>query len=260
MDTQMLYYWAKFHNMNNIQKRELFSKLIAEQLGIHCEAQIYRVVTRLSFQSLRRKHGELYKLTADEQSFDKLLQELSLSTSTVMNWYHSTLKTNPLKLKKNECAEKSIGCICECCISDEVRERLENNYEFKLVSKRLYQVTVKAELFKQNLVEENIFLSDVELRRSLRRIVEQDYYKDRYKKRTKRCLKEQELTVQKVLSKIGLKAMTVLKWFYLLRHHPELLKKVYSGEINPEEVFVKTGQKMIKEMRGGQYADGNVCN
>jgi len=37
MDTQIFYYWAKFHNLDNIQKRELFTKLIFEKLNINCE-------------------------------------------------------------------------------------------------------------------------------------------------------------------------------------------------------------------------------
>ena len=58
MDTQILYYWAQFHKLNNLQKRELFTKLISEKLNINCEAHIYRTLTRFTFQSLRKNMGK----------------------------------------------------------------------------------------------------------------------------------------------------------------------------------------------------------
>lgn len=60
MKTELLFQWAKFHNMDYLEKRELFSQLINEQLQIRCEARIHRVLTRFTFQTLRKKYGEMF--------------------------------------------------------------------------------------------------------------------------------------------------------------------------------------------------------
>ena len=261
MDTQIFYYWAKFHNLDNIQKRELFTKLIFEKLNINCEAHIYRVLTRFTFQSMRKKYGERYKFTLAEEEFDGLMKELSLSPSTVHNWYYTTIQKFPLKLVTNECANLPTGNICGCCISEDVKRRLDNNYEFRLVSKRLYQNIIKAELFKEELCKGNLFLDDVEIRKSLRRLVEDEYYKDQYQRRTKFHLREADIVIQGILQKKGVKPITVLKWFYLLQHHPELLKEVYQGKMQPDDIFVQSGIKLVKDMRGGINAtDCHVSN
>mgnify|MGYP001586802839 CR=1 FL=1 len=257
MDTQILYYWAQFHNLNNLQKRELFSRLISERLNINCEAHIYRILTRFTFQTLRKKYGETYQFTQAEQSFNLLLKELTLYPSTVHNWYYTTIQKQPLKLVKNECATVSTGSICECCISEDVKKQLDHNYELRLASKRIYQTIIKAELFKEELCKGKVFLDDVEIRRILRRLVEYTYYK----KGKEHFFEDIEVIIQKVLQKKEVKPITVLKWFYLLQHHPELLKEVHQNKISPDDIFVQSGVKMMKEIRGGIYAtDCNVSN
>ena len=140
METQLLYSWAKFHSLTYLEKRQLVSQLIAEKLNIHCEARIYRILTRLTFQTLQKKYGENHQFTADERRFQGLLAELELPASTVLNWYYSTARSNPFYLQQHECKDILTGQICECTISPEVREKLKDNYEFKLASKRLYQI------------------------------------------------------------------------------------------------------------------------
>ena len=147
------------------------------------------------------------------------------------------------------------GSICECSISSTVKERLEKDYELRLASKRLHQTIIKAELFKEELCKANIFLDNAEICKSLRRLVEKDYYRQTVE------IHAEDLVVKEVLQKKGIKAITALKWFYLLRHHPELLKEVYKNKISPDDVFVQSGIKLMKDVRGGIYAtDCNVSN
>jgi len=258
MDTQLLSTWARFHKMSNLEKRKLFSGLVVERLGRRCEAHIYRVLTRLTFQTLRRKYELQFRLSGQDALFDGLLQELCLSPSTALHWYYSTLKELPLKLEKGECADLPTGTICECCLSDGVRKRLAESYDLRLASKRLYQVIVKSELFREELLKNNLLLGDAELCQSLRRIVEQDYYAQHRK--SSYVLGDLEVKLNSMLVKRGIRAITVLKWFYLLRHHPELLAKASSGEISPDEIFEKSAQLLMKDLRGDTYADCNVCD
>jgi hypothetical protein len=253
METQLLSTWAKFHKMGNLQKRELFSNLTAERLNRRCEAHIYRVLTRLTFQSLRRKYEVQYRLSAQDALFDGLLYELGLSPSTALNWYYSTLKERHLWLEKGECADLPTGSICECCLSDAVRKRLAESYDLRLVSKRLYQVIVKAELFREELLKKNLVLSDLELCQGLRRIVENDYYVKRHKRSY--VLGEVEVKLSGLLVARGIRAITVLKWFYLLKHHPELLVRASTGEITPDDIFDKSSQILMKDLRGDENAD-----
>ena|SRR3989338_8736676 len=258
METQLLYSWAKFHSLTYLEKRQLVSQLIAEKLNIHCEARIYRILTRLTFQTLQKKYGENHQFTADERRFQGLLAELELPASTVLNWYYSTARSNPFYLQQHECKDILTGQICECTISPEVREKLKDNYEFKLASKRLYQIMVRLELFKELLIKKEIHVTDDELRLSLRGIVEYDYYLERRKKPY--VLKEIDLALQKILQERGIRAITVLRWLYLLRHHPELLRKVYQGEINPDDIFDKSALLLAKSLRGDIDGNSNVCN
>jgi hypothetical protein len=197
-------------------------------------------------------------LSRQDGLFEGLLQELCLSPSTALHWYYSTLKELPLKLEKGECADLLTGSICECCLSDGVRKRLAESYDLRLASKRLYQVIVKTELFREELLKDNLVLSDEQLCQSLRRIVEQDYYAQHHKRSY--ALGEVEVRLNSLLVKRGIRAITVLKWFYLLRHHPELLAKAGSGEISPDEIFEKSAQRLMEDLRGDTYADCNVCN
>ena len=255
MDTKILYYWAQFHNLNNLQKRELYTQLISRRLKINCEAHIYRILTRFTFQTLRKKYEEMYRFTEAEQGFDLLMKELGLPPSTVQNWYYMTIAKHPLLLVKDECAGLPTGSICECSISGIVKERLEKDYELHLASKRLHQIIIKAELFKEELGKANIFLDNVVICKSLRRLVQNDYYRQTVK------LSAEDLVVKEVLQKKGIKPITVLKWFYLLRHHHELLKEVYQDRIKPDDIFVQTGIKMMKDVRGGTNAtDCDVFN
>mgnify|MGYP001589638451 CR=1 FL=1 len=240
MNTQILYYWAQFHNLDTVQKRELFTALISERLNINCEAHIYRILTRFTFQSLRKKYGETYNFTPAEKRFDGLMEELSLIPSTVHNWYYTTINKHPLRLVRDECATLPTASICECSINI-VKERLEKDYELRLASKRLYQTIIKGELFKEELCKEKVFLGNVELCKSLRRLVENDYYRKNV------MLHAEDLTIKAILQRKGIKSITVLKWFYLLRHHHELLKEVYQEKISPDDIFVQSGIKMIKE-------------
>ncbi|GEM_PF-2817281 len=255
MNTQILYYWAQFHNLDTVQKRELFTTLISERLDISCEAHIYRILTRFTFQTLRKKYEEAYQFTQAEQSFDLLMKELVLSPSTVNNWYYATIKKYPLKLVTNECANLPAGNICECSISEDIKKQLETNYELRLASKRIYQTIIKAELFKEELCKANVFLNNVEICRSLRRLVEQDYYRKTV------MLHAEDLTIKEILEKRGIKSITVLKWFYLLKEQRELLKDVYQGKIQPDDIFVQSGIKLVKDVRGGNNAaDSYVSN
>lgn len=255
MNTQILYYWAQFHNLDNFEKRELFTALISERLNINCEAYIYRILTRFTFQTLRKKYEETYQFTQAEQSFDLLMKELTLYPSTVHNWYYSTIQKHPLKLVRDECATLPTGSICECSISSIVKERLEKDYDLRLASKRLYQTLIKAELFKEELGKEKIFLDNVALCKSLRRLVEDDYYRKTVK------FHAEDLTIRVILQRKGTKPITVLKWFYLLQHHPELLKEVYQHKISPDDIFVQSGIKLVKDIRGGIHAtDCHVSN
>jgi len=255
MDTQLLYQFARFHKMGNLEKRQLFTRLASERLGVSCEARIYRVLVRLTFQSLRRKYEEQFNFTQDDKRFDVLLQELGLSPSTAVHWYYVTVRTQPLSLAKDECKDLTTGNICECCISDKVRQQLENNYEYRLASKRLYQIIVRVEVFKGVLAQEGILINDEELRLSLRRICEQEYYLHRYyKRRTRFHLRDTDRKIQQVLGKIKLRPITPLKWLYLLKHHPELIKKAQQGEIAPDEIFVRTMQVLKNDVfRGGVF-------
>lgn len=252
MNTQVLFQWAKFHKMSYLEKRQLFSQLISEQLQIRCEARIYRVLTRFTFQTLQKKHGERYQYTKDEQEFSSFLNKLGFSPSTILNWYYDTIKEKPLHLEVNECSSITTGNICECCISKDVRERLKKNYEFQLASKRLYQILVRIELFKDALEKEKLFFSDDELRIRLRRVVEFDYYQKRRKKPYK--LEGDDLRLKEFLDKRKVKAISILRWCYLLRDHPELMKQVHDGRIEPDEVFNKCSEKL----RGDLYANRNV--
>jgi len=255
MDTQLLYQFAKFHKMDNLEKRQLFTTLAGERLGVLCEARIYRVLTRLTFQTLRKKYEEVFHFTEDDKRFDVLMRELALSPSTVLAWYYTTVRKNPLLLEKNECKGLTTGNICECCINDEVRKSLENNYEYRLASKRLYQIMVRVEVFKGVLAKEGILINDDELRLSLRRICEQEYYLHRYyKRRTRFHLRDTDRKIQQVLVKIKLRPITPLKWFYLLKHHPELVRKAQQGEIAPDDIFVHPMQVLKNDIfKGGVF-------
>lgn len=254
MDTKILYYWAQFHNMNNLQKRELFTKLISEKLNIGCEAHIYRLLTRFTFQSMRKKYGEKYKFTQAEKKVEALMKELLLSSSTVHNWYYATIGKHPLTLVENECANLPTGNICECCLSENVRKKLKNNYELRLASKRLYQIIVKAELFKEELCKD-AFLDNDTISKSLRRLVERDYYRKTVK------INAEDIVVEKTLRKRGIKPITALKWFYLLKNHPELLKKAYQDKISSDDIFEQSGIKMMKDLGGDINAtDCHVFN
>ena len=239
MDTQLLYHWAKFHKMNDLEKRELLTTLIAERLSIRCEARIYRVLTRLSFQSLRKKYEAPHAFTPDEELFSSLLTELGLSPSTSLKWYWITRKKVPLKLQKGECSNLSTANICECSIEESVKEQIKNNYEYRLASKRLYQIIVKAELFKDSLVKEGLFLSDDDLRKGLRRLVEQKYYSTRFVRRTRFHLNDKDLKLSALLQRKGITAICVLRWLYLIKHHPELVRQAQQGKIQPDEIFEK---------------------
>lgn len=251
MGTQLLYQFAKFHKLGNLEKRELFTKLVNERLNFSCEARIYRVLTRLTFQTLRKKYEEVFHFTEDDKRLDVLMQELGLSPSTALNWYYQTVGVHPLHLEKNECKNLTTRNICECCISDKVRKRLENHYVYRLASKRLYQIMVRVELFKDVLTKENISISDDDLRISLRRICEQEYYLRNYKRRTRFHLRDVDKEIQKVLEKIKLRPITPLKWLYLLKHHPELVKKAQEGEMHPDEIFERPMIHLRKDMMRG---------
>jgi len=254
MDTRLLYQFAQFSKMGNLEKRDLFTNLVKEHLDFRCEARIYRVLTRLTFQTLRKKYEEVFHFTEDDKRLDILMQELAFSPSTVLAWYYTTVKKNPLRLEKNECRGLTTGNICECCISDEVRKRLESNYEYRLASKRLYQIMVRVEVFKGALAKEGILLNDDELRLSLRRICEHEYYLNRFKRRTRYHLRDVDRVVQQALAKIKLRPITPLKWLYLVKHHPELVKKAQQGEIAPDEIFVHSMQVLKNDVfRGGVF-------
>jgi hypothetical protein len=53
------------------------------------------------------------------------------------------------------------------------------------------------------------------------------------------------------LEKKRIRAITVLKWFYLIRQHPELLKI----ENSPDDVFETGAKILMNELRGGCNAD-----
>jgi hypothetical protein len=251
MDTQLLYQFAKFHKMSNLEKRQLFTKLVGERLGVYCEARIYRVLVRLTFQSLRRKYEEVFNFTQDDTRFDALLQELGLSASTAVNWYYTTIRKQPLNLAKNECKDLTTGNICECCISDEVRKKLENNYEYRLASKRLYQIMVRAEIFKDVVAKEGILITEDDLRLSLRRICEHEYYPNRFKRRTRYHLRDIDIKIMQALTRIKLRPITPLRWLYLLRHHPELVRKAQQGQLAPDDIFVHPMQILKNDISQG---------
>lgn len=246
METQWLFGWANVQKGGILGKRELFNALLAERLSIRCEARIWRVLTRLTYQSLRKKYELRYEFTRDEKRMGSLLQELGLSPSTCFAWYYRTFEKHPLKLVKDECRDDQTGAICDCSLDEVVREQITQNYEYKLASKRLYQVIVKVELFKRALVRADIRLDDEEICKGLRRLVEEKYYKHQYKRRTMFHLRKCDLLVQKVLDKRNIGAMAVLKWFYLLLKHPELLRKAQHNLIAPDEMF-KEAMDMMKE-------------
>ncbi len=251
MDTQLLYQYAQFSNMGNLEKRALFTKLVKERLDFRCEARIYRVLTRLTFQTLRKKYEEVFHFTEDDKRLDVLMRELALSPSTVLAWYYSTVRKNPLFLEKNECKGLTTGNICECCMSDEVRKHLESNYEYRLASKRLYQIMVRVEVFKGVLANECVLINDEDLRLSLRRICEHEYYPNRFKRRTRYHLKDVDRKILQVLAKIKLRPITPLKWLYLVKHHPELVKKAQQGQLAPDDIFVHPMQFLKNDLSQG---------
>jgi len=62
--------WSAFSKLSSLEKRRLLTELIGEKLGIRCEARIYRVLTRLTFQTLRKKYELSYEFTNDEVSIE----------------------------------------------------------------------------------------------------------------------------------------------------------------------------------------------
>src|SRR3989344_5790942 len=229
MDTQLISSWATFDKLSYLEKRAYFRVLVAENLYIQCEARLYRVLTRLTFQSLRRKNELHYQLTKDEELLDNLLQKIGLSASTCNNWFYSTLKQKPLELVENDCKDNPTGAICDCCVDPSLREKLRQNYDFQLVSKRIYRTLVNVELFKAHLLKEKIILSDDEIRKSLRRLVEEKYYSARHKNRLE--LRASDISLKEVLCERKIGAMAVLNWFYLLKNHPELLLKIRADKL-----------------------------
>ena len=62
-----------------------------------------------------------------------------------------------------------------------------------------------------------------------------------------------DLTIQKILEERKIGIMTVLKWFYLLKNHPELLKKAQKTDIEPDEVFVQSMNSLKQDLiQGGE--------
>ncbi len=253
MGTQLLYYYAQFNRMGNLEKRQLFTKLVGERLSFRCEARVYRVLTRLTFQTLRKKYEEVFHFTEDDKRLDVLMQNLELSPSTVLAWYYTTVRKHPLHLVANECKGLTTGNLCECCISDDVRKKLENNYEYRLASKRLYQIIVRIEVFKGVLAKENVLINDEELRLSLRRICEHEYYPNRFKRRTRYHLRDVDRKIQQVLAKIKLRPITPLRWLYLIKHHPELIKQAQQGKLAPDDIFVHPMQVLKNDIQGGVF-------
>ena len=251
METEILYYYAKFRKMSNLEKRQLLNKLITERLGIGCEVRIYKILTRLTFQTLRKKYECIFAFTKDEQNLAKILKELDLAPSTCHHWYYSTFeKIKPIQSLKSECPSCSLKQICEYTIPEEITNKIKNKYEYNLVSKRLYHILVKIELFRNEIEGE---WTDEEIRICLRRFVEKSYYRKNVD------LPKRADLISKALKKRKIKAMTALKWFYVLKNSPELLKKAQNNEIAPDEVFDKSMIKLKNELRGDIYANRNVC-
>ncbi|MBW2972796.1 hypothetical protein KY346_00205 [Candidatus Woesearchaeota archaeon] len=251
METKMLYYYAKFQKMSDIEKRQLFNKLVKERLRIECEARIHKILTRLTFQTLRKKHGENFTFTKDEQKLAEIFKELNLSPSTCHKWYYSTFeKIKPIQTLKSECSACSIKHLCEHTVPKELIEKINNKYEYELVTKRLQQILVKIELFRNEL---NNTWTEEEIRTCLRRLVEKDYYRKEIE------LPNKAGDIITALKKRKIKAMTALKWFYVIKNSPELLKKAQQNEIMSDEVFDKSMIKLKNELRGDIHANINVC-
>ncbi|MEM4264104.1 MAG: hypothetical protein QW666_04410 [Candidatus Woesearchaeota archaeon] len=251
MDTKILYHYAQFQKLGNLEKRELLNKLVKERLGIGCEVRIYRILTRLTFQTLRKRYEIRFAFTKDEITLAEILNELCLPPSTCHHWYYSTFeKIQPIQSLKSECSACSFGKICEYTVPKEIMDKITNKYEYRLVSRRLQQILVKIELFKNNLQGS---WTDDEIRICLRRIVEKDYYRQHIE------LTEKDDLIVQALKKSNIKAITALKWFYAIKNSPELLKTAQQNKIAPDEVFEKSMINLKKDLRGDTYANFNVC-
>lgn len=238
----LIHSWVKFNNMSYLDKRAYFRKLVADTFNIKCEARLYRALTRLTFQSLRRQHELRYQFTSDEEKLDGLLRTIGLRSSTCNNWFYSTLHQKSLELVPYDCKDKSIGVTCDCCVDSSVRDKLKANYDLQLVSKRIYRTLVKIELFKAHIQKSDICLSDDEIRKSLRRLVEKQYYQKRHK--TPPELQTCDEVVKTVLVERKIGAMAVLKWFFLLKNHVRLLNDVRNNRLQPDELFVENMRTM----------------
>lgn len=251
METKILYYYAKFRKLDNISKRHLLNTLVKEKLGINCEVRMYRVLTRLTFQTLRKKYEEKFDWTKDEKKLSKVLKEFELAPQTCHHWYYSTFeKIKSLQPLKAECSSCSFNELCEYTVPDEIMEKINNKYDYLLVTKRLQKILVKIELFKDKLKGN---WTDEETRICLRRLVEKDYFKDNI------SLPKNSNLIVNALKKRNIKSITALKWFYVLKNSPKLLKKAQQNEIMPDEVFDKGMIDLKEDIRGDTHANLDVC-
>lgn len=251
MDTRILYHYAEFQRLGNLEKRQLLNELVKERLGIGCEVRIYRILTRLTFQTLRKKYEVSFAFTKDEIALAEILKELCLPPTTCHHWYYTTFeKIQPMQALKSECSACSFDNLCEHAISKEIMDKIEHKYEYRLVSRRLQQILVKIELFKDKLQGN---WTDDEIRISLRRLVEKDYYRKNVK-----LIEKDDLVIQ-ALQKSKIRAMTALKWFYAIKNSPELLKLAQQNKIMPDEVIEKSIINLKKDVEEDIHANCNVC-
>jgi len=245
MDTKILKWWAKFKKLSYLDKRKIFTQLVSEETSINCEWKIFKILTRLTF----KRYKDLHKIPhPDDKHVQKLLDELSLSPSTVNNWYYSTRNKTPLELRGDSCGGCRFSSFCDGSLDKNSYNNIKDKYGYDLLSKRLYQVLIKVEKFKGLLKTK---ASDADIRIVLRRLVQYDYnFKntDEYS--------ELETDLLNALGRMKYKPITALKWFYALINSKELMQMAIANKISPDEVIRRSMLNMKHELHDPIYELG----
>lgn len=225
-ETLLFELWAKFHNMSQLEKRRLLTKYLAEKTGITCEIRLYRSITRLSFQTYKKKLG---KLLQDDLAVESVLKDLKLNAQTAMTWYLYTKDKVPFKPETAECNECPLNGLCEYSIPKELWQGIKDKYGYLLVSRRMQHVLIKKERFKAAFNKKTGISDDGEIRRLLRRAMEKKHYNQNLK------LTPLDEKMAETLKEENIGPVAVIKWFYIIKNAQKNLEKAAKNQIEPDE-------------------------
>jgi len=235
MDSNILRSWAKFQKLDSFEKRKLFSNMIAEDTAISCEWRISRILTRLTF----KEYKDLHKIQHPEDRLVRqYIDELSISPSTVENWYYDTKKEHLFQKNSEKCENCRFSSACFGNI--ESAESIIDKYGYGLLSMRMYLILVKADKFKGLLSSRR---SDAEIRRGLRGLVHDCYYSKK-----PRVHSSEEEDYLQALARLKIKAMTALRWFYLIKNSSEIMDLAKANEVSPSEAIIHCMRQLKHEV------------